>query len=76
MEHVQRLIAAGISPADIGVITPYNAQARLRGTLGWRSGWFALLGPGWARLGWAQRPQPAGFQQHRPLLSLLPTFSF
>jgi ATP-dependent RNA/DNA helicase IGHMBP2 len=29
--HVERLIAAGVSPADIGIIAPYNAQVtRLR----------------------------------------------
>ena len=26
MEHVQRLISAGVAPGDIGVITPYSAQ--------------------------------------------------
>ena len=26
MEHVRRLMAAGVAAADIGVITPYNAQ--------------------------------------------------
>lgn len=26
MEHVRRLMAAGIQARDIGVITPYNAQ--------------------------------------------------
>lgn len=26
MEHVRRLMAAGIAPKDIGVITPYRAQ--------------------------------------------------
>jgi superfamily I DNA and/or RNA helicase len=31
MEHVGRLVAAGLRAADIGVITPYSAQvARLR----------------------------------------------
>ncbi len=24
--HVRRLVAAGVRPADIAVITPYNAQ--------------------------------------------------
>ena len=26
MEHVRRLMAAGVAPSDIGIITPYNAQ--------------------------------------------------
>lgn len=26
LAHVQRLLAAGLSPADIGIITPYSAQ--------------------------------------------------
>jgi DNA polymerase alpha-associated DNA helicase A len=26
MEHVQRLMAAGVPASSIGVITPYNAQ--------------------------------------------------
>jgi hypothetical protein len=26
LAHAQALIAAGVSPADIGIITPYNAQ--------------------------------------------------
>ena len=25
-EHVRALLAAGVRPAEIGVITPYNAQ--------------------------------------------------
>jgi hypothetical protein len=29
MTHCARLVAAGVSIADIGVITPYNAQAHL-----------------------------------------------
>eukprot|EP00879_Flechtneria_rotunda_P033153 GHRR01036690.1.p1 GENE.GHRR01036690.1~~GHRR01036690.1.p1 ORF type:complete len:541 (+),score=209.92 GHRR01036690.1:666-2288(+) len=28
MAHVQRLLDAGLAPADIGIITPYSAQAR------------------------------------------------
>jgi hypothetical protein len=28
MAHVQRLLAAGLGPADIGIITPYSAQVR------------------------------------------------
>jgi superfamily I DNA and/or RNA helicase len=28
MAHVQRLLAAGLAPADIGIITPYSAQVR------------------------------------------------
>lgn len=31
MAHVQRLLAAGLAPTDIGVITPYSAQVT-----GWR----------------------------------------
>lgn len=27
MAHVGRLVAAGVRPGEIGVITPYNAQA-------------------------------------------------
>lgn len=27
LAHAQRLIRAGLSPADLGIITPYNAQA-------------------------------------------------
>lgn len=34
MEHVRRLMAAGISPADIGIITPYNAQVGVLQQLG------------------------------------------
>jgi hypothetical protein len=30
MAHVQRLIAAGIPAAAIGIITPYNAQVGIR----------------------------------------------
>ena len=30
LAHAQALIAAGVSPADIGIITPYNAQVRQR----------------------------------------------
>jgi superfamily I DNA and/or RNA helicase len=26
LAHVQRLLAAGLAPADIGIITPYSAQ--------------------------------------------------
>jgi len=28
LAHAGRLLAAGVAPADVGVITPYNAQAR------------------------------------------------
>lgn len=28
LAHVQRLLAAGLAPADIGIITPYSAQVR------------------------------------------------
>lgn len=26
LQHAQRLVAAGVRPQDIGLITPYNAQ--------------------------------------------------
>jgi hypothetical protein len=26
LAHVQRLLAAGLAPADVGIITPYSAQ--------------------------------------------------
>eukprot|EP00878_Enallax_costatus_P023460 GHUV01024954.1.p1 GENE.GHUV01024954.1~~GHUV01024954.1.p1 ORF type:complete len:171 (+),score=59.39 GHUV01024954.1:842-1354(+) len=29
LAHMQRLLAAGLSPADIGIITPYSAQVAL-----------------------------------------------
>lgn len=29
LAHVKRLLAAGLAPADVGVITPYSAQVRL-----------------------------------------------
>lgn len=30
LAHVQRLLAAGLVPADIGIITPYSAQVSSR----------------------------------------------
>jgi superfamily I DNA and/or RNA helicase len=32
LAHVQRLLAAGLAPADIGIITPYSAQVILAST--------------------------------------------
>ncbi len=29
LEHVSRLVAAGVAAADIGIITPYNGQVAL-----------------------------------------------
>lgn len=29
MAHAEALVDAGVNPADIGIITPYNAQASL-----------------------------------------------
>jgi len=29
MVHVDQLVQGGVRPQDIGVITPYNAQARI-----------------------------------------------
>lgn len=31
LAHVQRLLDAGLAPGDIGIITPYSAQASARG---------------------------------------------
>lgn len=31
MVHMERLVAGGVRPAEIGVITPYNAQVGRRG---------------------------------------------
>ncbi len=33
LAHVRRLLAAGVRAADVGVITPYNAQVRAAVTL-------------------------------------------
>lgn len=30
LAHVQRLLASGLAPGDIGIITPYSAQVRSR----------------------------------------------
>ena len=30
LAHADRLILAGLQPSSIGIITPYNAQVRLR----------------------------------------------
>lgn len=32
MAHVQRLLAAGLAPADVGIITPYSAQVWCHGS--------------------------------------------
>ena len=29
LAHASRLLAAGVQPASIGIITPYNAQVRV-----------------------------------------------
>jgi hypothetical protein len=49
LAHASRLLAAGVAPADVGVITPYNAQARrpLVDLVGvWRRRALCSVGPG------------------------------
>ena len=47
MAHAKVLLDAGLQPADIGIITPYNAQVRARGAAeGWdagKAGWHCAL---------------------------------
>lgn len=43
LAHVERLLAAGLAPGDIGIITPYSAQARRQFGGG---GWFKGAGGG------------------------------